>query len=184
MASDGFSTTIQQTRWEENGKCHGQGQHTLCCTSQHIQAYNQTTNSFQGTMNQQQQYLESQQSQMSAGQSYPSSTAAGSISQYSSYQYQQPPVLQPGPGNYQAHYAGYSYPNDITIVGNIPQSVGYSLGTAAGFGVSSNAWVFLERVYSGDLLVIDNSWIGGLFAMLSLRNIYFHLRTKKVAEAS
>lgn len=99
--------------------------------SQHIQAYNQSTESFHSTMNQQQQYLESQQSQMSAGQSYPSSTAAGSISQYSSYQHQQPPVLQPGPGNYApapTHYAGYSYPNGITS----PQGPGHPVSSSMG----------------------------------------------------
>ncbi len=30
--------------------------------------------------------------------------------------------------------------------------------------------------------MIDNSWIGGLLAMLSLRNIYFHLRTENIVE--
>ena len=57
------------------------------------------------------------------------------------------------------------------------------LGTAAGFGVSSNTWIFLGRVYFGGLWVIDNSWVGALLAMLSIRNIYYHLRTKNIAEA-
>ena len=64
------------------------------------------------------------------------------------------------------------------IVGEIPQRVGYLLGTVAGFGVSSNVLSLLVRVYFGDFLVLDNSWIGGFLAMLSLGNIYFHLRTK------
>ena len=56
------------------------------------------------------------------------------------------------------------------ILESIPQRVRYSLGAAAGFGVSSNTWVFLVRVYFGDLFVIDNSWIEGLLAMVSVRN--------------
>ena len=72
--------------------------------------------------------------------------------------------------------------HSVSIVEEIPQRVGYLLGIAAEFEVSSNAWIFLGRVYFGDWLVIDNSWIGSLLAMLSLRNIYFHLITNNVAE--
>ena len=56
------------------------------------------------------------------------------------------------------------------ILGNIPQGVRCSLDAAAGFGVSSNTRVFLVRVYFGDLFVTDNSWIGGLLAMVSVLN--------------
>ena len=72
--------------------------------------------------------------------------------------------------------------HSVFIVEEIPQRVGYLLGIAAEFEVSSNAWIFLGRVYFGDWLVIDNSWIAGLLAMLSLGNICLHLRTKDIAE--
>ena len=70
----------------------------------------------------------------------------------------------------------------VLIVKEIRQRVGYLLGIAAEFEVSRNAWLFLGRVRLGDLLVIDNSWIGSLLSMLSLRTIYFHLIAKNNAE--
>ena len=70
------------------------------------------------------------------------------------------------------------------VMWGIQQRVGYVLGNAAGFEVFSNSSVFLVRDYFGNLLVIENSWIGGLLATLSLGNIYFHLKTINTAETS
>ena len=118
--------------------------------SQNAQNYSQTADHFSSTMNQQQQYLDSQQSQMPAGQSYPPSTTAGGMSQYSSYQHQQPPVLQPGPGNYApspAHYTQYGYPNGITS----PQGPGHPVSSSMGPQMNSGLLPLPSKhTYSSD----------------------------------
>ena len=85
-------------------------------------------------MNQQQQYVGSEQSQMSASQGYqPQPTAAGGMSQYSTYQQQQPPVLQPGPSTYAPAAYPYGY-NGVTS----PQSAGHPVSSSVGSQMNPN----------------------------------------------
>lgn len=93
--------------------------------------YPQSTGHYQEAMNPQHQYLESQQNQMSGGQPYaPHSTTASGMTQYSSYAQQQPPPLQPGPGNYAQSpgYSQYGYPNSITSPSGPGHPVSSSMG--------------------------------------------------------
>ena len=99
---------------------------------QEVHSQGRNIDNFPNTMNQQQQYLGSEHSHLSAGQSYqPQPTTAGGMAQYSSYQQQQPPVLQPGPNNYApapTHYGQYSYPNGLAS----PQSAGHPVSSSMG----------------------------------------------------
>ena len=93
--------------------------------------YTQSTSHYPNAMNQQHQYLESQQNQMSGGQPYaPHSTTAGGMPQYSTYAQQQPPPLQPGPGNYAQSpgYGQYAYPNSIASPSGPGHPVSSSMG--------------------------------------------------------
>lgn len=93
--------------------------------------YPQSTGHYHEAMNPQHQYLESQQNQMSGGQPYaPHSTTASGMTQYSSYAQQQPPPLQPGPGNYAPSpgYGQYGYPGSITSPSGPGHPVSSSMG--------------------------------------------------------
>ncbi|KAI9836858.1 MAG: hypothetical protein M1819_001023 [Sarea resinae] len=81
------------------------------------------------SMNQPQPYMDVHQSHMSGGQSQgPSSATAGGMSHYA--QYQQPPLLQPGPGNYSPanSYGQYAYANGVTS----PQAGGHPSSASMG----------------------------------------------------
>ncbi|KAI9707320.1 MAG: hypothetical protein M1836_000280 [Candelina mexicana] len=81
-------------------------------------------------MNQAQPYMDVHQSHMSGGQPHPPQSApAGGLSHYQ--QYQQPPLLQHGPGSYSpapSSYGQYGYANGVTS----PQSAGHPGATSMG----------------------------------------------------
>ena len=100
--------------------------------------YTQSNSHFPSAMNPQHPYLESQQAQMSGGQPYaPHSTTASGMAQYPNYPQQQPPPLQPGPGNYAQSpgYGQYGYPNSMTSPSGPGHPVSSSMGAQMNSGL-------------------------------------------------